>query len=155
MHAGVRYGLIGANGTGKSMLLRALAHRWIPGVPSDVRVYYVDQAEQQGEPLEVPIIDTVLSADVEQTRLAREVAALEGALATGDPEAVAAALLEERRISARRQLAVRFEFRTAVVGNSCRRTAHPCSTLLAESVVGSVGIFVTTAAMIRWTWQLC
>ena len=88
------------------MLLRALAHRWIPGMPGDVAVYYVDQMEDRGDALAAPIIDSVLAADAPQARLACEVAALERAVATGDSHAMAAALLEDRRAAAARVLAV-------------------------------------------------
>lgn len=40
-----RYGLIGRNGSGKSLLLQCVAHRWLPGVPDDLPIFYVDQME--------------------------------------------------------------------------------------------------------------
>lgn len=106
IRVGVRYGLIGTNGSGKSMLLRALAHRWIPGVPGDVCIYYVDQMEDRGDALSSPIINCVLAADVVQARLAREVSALEAALATGEAGQMSAVLLADRRSTAERDLEV-------------------------------------------------
>ena len=80
LEAGTHYGLIGRNGTGKSMLLRALAHRWLPGVPRDIGIFYVDQMEDQTANLDATVRECVLSADAAQTRIAQEVSALEGAL---------------------------------------------------------------------------
>ncbi|EEQ27134.1 conserved hypothetical protein [Microsporum canis CBS 113480] len=38
LKAGVHYGLVGRNGTGKSTLLRAMADRLIPGLPESVKI---------------------------------------------------------------------------------------------------------------------
>ncbi|OJD19601.1 hypothetical protein AJ78_00458 [Emergomyces pasteurianus Ep9510] len=45
LKAGVHYGLVGRNGTGKSTILRALAEKFIPGIPDAVRISILQQTE--------------------------------------------------------------------------------------------------------------
>ena len=70
--AGRRYGLVGANGRGKSTLLRFLAARRLP-VPQSVDVLLVDQeAAFQG----ASVLEDVLAADTTRSSLLEEEAAL-------------------------------------------------------------------------------
>ena len=70
--AGRRYGLVGANGRGKSTLLRFLAARRLP-VPQSVDVLLVDQeASFQG----ASVLEDVLEADTTRSSLLAEEAAL-------------------------------------------------------------------------------
>ena len=70
--AGRRYGLVGANGRGKSTLLRFIAARRLP-VPQSVDVLLVDQeASFQG----ASVLEDVLEADTTRTSLLAEEAAL-------------------------------------------------------------------------------
>ncbi|KAG5300421.1 ATP-binding cassette protein [Histoplasma ohiense] len=45
LKAGVHYGLVGRNGTGKSTILRALAEKLIPGIPDSIRVSILQQTD--------------------------------------------------------------------------------------------------------------
>ena len=70
--AGRRYGLVGANGRGKSTLLRFIAARRLP-VPQSVDVLLVDQeASFQG----ASVLEDVLEADTTRSSLLAEEAAL-------------------------------------------------------------------------------
>ena len=70
--AGRRYGLVGANGRGKSTLLRFIAARRLP-VPQSVDVLLVDQeASFQG----ASVLEDVLAADATRSSLLAEEAAL-------------------------------------------------------------------------------
>ena len=43
MAYGRRYGLVGRNGTGKTTLLRAMAHHQIKGIPENCQILHVEQ----------------------------------------------------------------------------------------------------------------
>ncbi|KAE8148198.1 P-loop containing nucleoside triphosphate hydrolase protein [Aspergillus avenaceus] len=45
LKAGVHYGLIGRNGTGKSTLLRAMADKLVPGIPHSTRIAILQQTD--------------------------------------------------------------------------------------------------------------
>jgi ABC-type glutathione transport system ATPase component len=49
LKAGVHYGLIGRNGTGKSTLLRAMADKLVPGIPHPTRIAILQQTETEDE----------------------------------------------------------------------------------------------------------
>ncbi|KZO96211.1 P-loop containing nucleoside triphosphate hydrolase protein [Calocera viscosa TUFC12733] len=70
LKAGVRYGLLGRNGTGKSTLFTALREGLIPGLPSNVRIVLVSQtlADSFGEERDAEKNDkaTVLERALEQ-----------------------------------------------------------------------------------------
>lgn len=52
---GVHYVLAGRNGTGKSSLLRALAERRVPGVPSNLRLLLLGQTRVSSDALTDPV----------------------------------------------------------------------------------------------------
>ncbi|RYY32773.1 ATP-binding cassette domain-containing protein, partial [archaeon] len=90
--AGRRYGLVGRNGMGKSTLLRHMAHGEVAGAgaqtfPKNMRVLHVEQ-EVVGDSTNV--LQTVLDADVERSRLLREEASLTAFLEGVNEEATAA-----------------------------------------------------------------
>ncbi|KAL2822371.1 P-loop containing nucleoside triphosphate hydrolase protein [Aspergillus cavernicola] len=47
LKAGVHYGLIGRNGTGKSTLLRAMADKLVPGIPQLTRIAILQQTDNE------------------------------------------------------------------------------------------------------------
>jgi len=71
---GRRYGFVGANGLGKSTLLRHIVQRQFPGIPSDIQILYVDQEVDATE--QTPLA-SVMEADEERTKLYEELAKLE------------------------------------------------------------------------------
>lgn len=78
---GRRYGLIGANGRGKSTLLRFLAARRLPGVPSSLDILLVEQEVAASETRSV--LEDVVSADERRTVLLKEEGELFAALEDG------------------------------------------------------------------------
>lgn len=62
---GRRYGLVGPNGLGKSVLLRAIANKELP-VPDGIDTFYVEQEVHADD---TPAVDVVLSADARRTYL--------------------------------------------------------------------------------------
>uniref|UniRef100_A0A7S0WHB5 ABC transporter domain-containing protein n=1 Tax=Chlamydomonas leiostraca TaxID=1034604 RepID=A0A7S0WHB5_9CHLO len=76
LKAGVRYGLIGRNGCGKSSLLKAIASKSIPnGLPKYLRILYVQQDNVPGD--ERSVLQTVVEGGSSRSRLQAQVAALE------------------------------------------------------------------------------
>ena len=61
---GVHYVLAGRNGTGKSSLLRALAERRVPGVPSNLRLLLLGQTRVSSDALTDPVEAEDLSKTV-------------------------------------------------------------------------------------------
>ncbi|KAI2085109.1 hypothetical protein LOZ36_004277 [Ophidiomyces ophidiicola] len=47
LKAGVHYGLVGRNGTGKSTILRAMAEKLIPGIPNVVKIAIIQQTDAE------------------------------------------------------------------------------------------------------------
>jgi energy-coupling factor transporter ATP-binding protein EcfA2 len=81
-----RYGLIGRNGVGKSVLLRRLAAKSIPGFPIQMKVLFVRQ-EVEGSTT-MTALQTLLDADEERMVLLEEQKKLEEMLDSSDPEVV-------------------------------------------------------------------
>ncbi|TFK20041.1 P-loop containing nucleoside triphosphate hydrolase protein [Coprinopsis marcescibilis] len=72
---GVKYGMVGQNGVGKSVLMSVLGNNLLIGLPQNVRFLHVAQLEEfvVGR----TILQEVLEADVERTRVIREAKALQ------------------------------------------------------------------------------
>ncbi|CAN0095335.1 unnamed protein product [Pylaiella littoralis] len=73
---GRRYGLVGANGVGKTTLLRRIAAGAVPGWPLHMRSYLVQQEEAMGSPTS-SALETVVASDARITALQLEVELLE------------------------------------------------------------------------------
>lgn len=77
---GGRYALVGRNGLGKSTIMKALAERRIPGVPSNLRVLLLGQTRSSTDENEGPegtntnqtVIEYVVKSDKRRERLLRE-----------------------------------------------------------------------------------
>ncbi|KAJ3154548.1 hypothetical protein HDU86_004677 [Geranomyces michiganensis] len=89
-----RYGLIGANGVGKSTLLMTLGKKQITGFPENINILYVEQLE--GADMGQTVIQTVLDADTEAAKLRTNVKVLQDALESASAVGVAQALREVR-----------------------------------------------------------
>ena len=93
LFAGVHYGLVGRNGTGKSTLLKSLGWGLLVGLPSTLRVLYVDQLE--GVEGDMSVVDVVMEADRRGQALSERAGMLQGALETGGVEEIVV-VCEER-----------------------------------------------------------
>lgn len=77
---GVKYALVGRNGTGKSTVLTALADKLIPGINPNLRILLLSQVEdstRSSEDETRTVLQHVVHGDKERTRNVRR---LEGAL---------------------------------------------------------------------------
>ena len=85
LQRGRSYGLVGRNGCGKSMLLKAMASRRVGNIPPSVTVHYVSQEVQLNEKtLRMTPVDVVVNADVERRLLLEERDELIAAEARGE-----------------------------------------------------------------------
>ncbi|TPX32529.1 hypothetical protein SmJEL517_g04365 [Synchytrium microbalum] len=82
LFAGVKYGLVGRNGIGKSTLLMAIGHGYLIGFPKNIRALYVEQLE--GVDTSRPVINIVVDADRKLVRVRDEINILQTALETAD-----------------------------------------------------------------------
>ncbi|KAL4873824.1 hypothetical protein BDV12DRAFT_207551 [Aspergillus spectabilis] len=98
--AGVHYGLVGRNGTGKSTLLRAIADKLVPGIPHSTRIAILQQTDaetQEGcESFGVEsqksadnesksVLDYVMSSDHHRNDVTRKMNFLAQSFETEDP----------------------------------------------------------------------
>ncbi|MGH0135820.1 UNVERIFIED_CONTAM: hypothetical protein FKN15_030470 [Acipenser sinensis] len=68
LNSGRRYGLIGLNGTGKSMLLSAIGHREVP-IPDHIDIYHLTR---EMSPSEKTALECVMEVDQERIVLEKE-----------------------------------------------------------------------------------
>ncbi|KAL4774662.1 P-loop containing nucleoside triphosphate hydrolase protein [Aspergillus nidulans var. acristatus] len=100
LKAGVHYGLIGRNGTGKSTLLRAVADKLVPGIPHSTRIAILqqtdtasgnghgsfhDRTEDQGASEGKLVLDYVMSSDQFRNEVTRKMNFLSKCFETEDP----------------------------------------------------------------------
>ncbi|KAF7592284.1 hypothetical protein BBP40_000415 [Aspergillus hancockii] len=97
LKAGVHYGLIGRNGTGKSTLLRAIADKLVPGIPHPTRIailqqmdttsqdnlkhFAVDAVESQNK----TVLEYVMSSDNSRNEIVQKMNYLSKSFETEDP----------------------------------------------------------------------
>ncbi|KAI9293390.1 P-loop containing nucleoside triphosphate hydrolase protein [Neoconidiobolus thromboides FSU 785] len=67
---GVRYGMIGRNGVGKSTLFKVLSEDTLIGLPTNLRILAIQQEFDSG--ITTTVIDAVLEADKEAVRILKE-----------------------------------------------------------------------------------
>ncbi|SGZ46211.1 CIC11C00000000412 [Sungouiella intermedia] len=79
---GVKYGVIGPNGCGKTTLLKCIGYKRIPGIASNLRTLYVEQIGIEDE--NVSVLETVLRSDKARIDLLRQQGILENALESED-----------------------------------------------------------------------
>lgn len=89
LKAGVHYGMVGRNGTGKSTLLGVIGDKTLVGFPENIRTLYVAQLDIVDTGMSV--VDAVLLADAERHKRVEDVRMLESA---GDDEAALIIALE-------------------------------------------------------------
>ncbi|KAG6594340.1 ABC transporter [Phytophthora cinnamomi] len=89
LNYGSRYGLVGPNGIGKSTLLTALADGLVEGLPTSLKILYVNQLDTSSltpESAQQSVLQTVLSADTRVSELQHKIDVLQGVL-EGEEEA--------------------------------------------------------------------
>lgn len=84
---GVHYGLIGANGTGKTTLLKCIGYKTMTGFPSNVRSLYVEQL-LSGLELDLTAVQAVMTSDRERVELVQDAKILEQALESADDDEI-------------------------------------------------------------------
>ncbi|KAF3016639.1 hypothetical protein E8E15_005091 [Penicillium rubens] len=92
LKAGIHYGLIGRNGTGKSTLLRAMAEKLIPGIPHSTRMAILQQTDEHDDKpfgedpnRDKTALEAVLSSDETRNEAVRMAEFLSKSFETEDP----------------------------------------------------------------------
>ena len=80
LFTGVKYGLVGRNGVGKSTLFKSLGHRLLIGFPKNIRVLYVEQLLASDS---MSVLETVMEADKVALRAVKEFGMLSKACEKG------------------------------------------------------------------------
>ncbi|KAF6746341.1 P-loop containing nucleoside triphosphate hydrolase protein [Ephemerocybe angulata] len=75
LKSGVKYGMVGQNGVGKSVLMRTLGDNFLIGLPQNVRFLHIQQLEEFAPGRTV--LQEVLDSDPERVRIIREAKALQ------------------------------------------------------------------------------
>ncbi|KAL0145759.1 P-loop containing nucleoside triphosphate hydrolase protein [Mucor lusitanicus] len=78
-----RYGLVGQNGVGKSVLMKCLADNILVGLPQNLNILHISQLEDFDE--NTTVVQEVLSADVKATIAIREYEALRAVIGDAAP----------------------------------------------------------------------
>lgn len=107
LKAGMRYGLVGRNGTGKSTLLTAIGEKLIPGLPRTLKILFVSQltnARAAEEDPDASVLSVVIRSDAERSRAVDETKLLNGVLEEGDEEKARDAVLQLKLERARERL---------------------------------------------------
>ncbi|KAG2001227.1 hypothetical protein GB937_010363 [Aspergillus fischeri] len=133
LKAGVHYGLIGRNGTGKSSmsiksrfemlmddddeaLLRAMADKLVPGIPHPTRIAILQQTETEDEERifqpegedrdrrDLPVLEYVMSSDRFRNEVVRKMDVLSKSFETDDPLAPVRAIRRVRHDEIEKQL---------------------------------------------------
>lgn len=84
--SGIRYGLIGRNGVGKTSLLKAIGYGNLVGLPQNIKALYVDQLESTDT--EARVIDVVLGSNRVLKAAEKQAGLLSEAIENGDPDTV-------------------------------------------------------------------
>lgn len=79
---GVKYGIIGPNGCGKTTLLKCIGYKRIPGISSNLRTLYVEQIGVKGTNMSV--LDTVIHSDKHRIEMLEQQKIIEAALESAD-----------------------------------------------------------------------
>ncbi|KAE8401989.1 P-loop containing nucleoside triphosphate hydrolase protein [Aspergillus pseudonomiae] len=116
LKAGVHYGLIGRNGTGKSTLLRAMADKLVPGIPHSTRIAILQQTEtaseadlkdfaaEEAENKNKTVLQYVLSSDHSRSELVHKMNFLSKSFETDDPLQPVSAIRRVRHDKAEKDL---------------------------------------------------
>ncbi|KAF8336560.1 P-loop containing nucleoside triphosphate hydrolase protein [Cantharellus anzutake] len=100
---GVHYALTGRNGEGKSVLLRAISNKLIPGIPENIRILLVTQIQEEGSDADrLTIVQSVIKADARREQALTQYGLLSDSLSVSNPRAIseAVALVQVARAEA-------------------------------------------------------
>ncbi|KAI8893693.1 P-loop containing nucleoside triphosphate hydrolase protein [Globomyces pollinis-pini] len=92
LFSGVKYGLVGRNGVGKSTLFKAIGYGLLIGFPKNIRVMYVEQLDGVDNTKSKNVVDVVLEADSKSVLARKEQMILNTAMETGDTETLVKAI---------------------------------------------------------------
>ncbi|KAJ5382172.1 hypothetical protein N7517_000083 [Penicillium concentricum] len=111
LKAGVHYGLLGRNGTGKSTLLRAMAEKLIPGIPHPTRMAILQQTDEQNDKpfgedpnQDKTVLEAVLSSDETRNEAVQMADFLSKSFETEDPMQPVRAIRKIRQQKAEKHL---------------------------------------------------
>lgn len=113
LKTGVRYGLVGRNGQGKSTILKALADKIIPGVPENLRILLVGQVEDSplgfvavGDQTKLTVVQAVVQSDQRREAAMWEYKTLSSALESESDAQLVEALTKVRYERAQNELVI-------------------------------------------------
>lgn len=90
LFGGVKYGVVGPNGCGKTTLLKCIGYKRIPGISSNLRTLYVEQIGIEDS--NISVLETVLRSDKDRLHLTEQQSILEKALESGDRKSIREAI---------------------------------------------------------------
>lgn len=79
---GVKYGVIGPNGCGKTTLLKCIGYKKIPGIASNLRTLYVEQIGIEKD--DISVLELVMGSDGGRVNLLKQQSILDRAIESGD-----------------------------------------------------------------------
>ncbi|KAF8314433.1 P-loop containing nucleoside triphosphate hydrolase protein [Clavulina sp. PMI_390] len=93
LKTGIHYSLSGRNGEGKSILLKSIAEKLIPGLPTNMRILLVTQiVDAESTMLDLTITEAVVKADTRREAAAWEYQTLSEAINNASPRKISFAL---------------------------------------------------------------
>ncbi|KAK2751055.1 hypothetical protein FQN57_000130 [Myotisia sp. PD_48] len=124
LKAGVHYGLVGRNGTGKSTILRAMAEKLIPGLPESVQIAILQQTDldfddtdpttsisedlaatdligQHSKPSPRTVLEQVMQSDLSRNETVRKIDLLSHALEEHEDPRAPVQIIRQLRYEAR------------------------------------------------------
>ncbi|KAJ5131505.1 uncharacterized protein N7515_007544 [Penicillium bovifimosum] len=111
LKAGVHYGLLGRNGTGKSTLLRAMAEKLIPGITHATRIAILQQTDDQDDGYlggnfsqDKTVLESVLGSDETKNEAVHTAEFLSKSFEAEDPMQPVRAIRKLRHQKAEKQL---------------------------------------------------
>ncbi|KAJ3220430.1 hypothetical protein HK099_004365 [Clydaea vesicula] len=81
LFGGVKYGLIGRNGVGKSTLMKSIGDKYLIGFPKNIRVLFIQQLDDI--PKDKTVLQVILESNKPLNRLLEEESKLQNALESG------------------------------------------------------------------------
>ncbi|CEG82882.1 hypothetical protein RMATCC62417_16875 [Rhizopus microsporus] len=144
-----RYGLVGQNGVGKSMLLKCLAENILIGVPQNLNILHISQLDEFDESRMV--LQEILEADNKASATIREFEALQSVMgneknfkASGDLNQVVYSIMQSRlreKLDQASKIAIK---RSGLRGREARKVLIECEKELEEFSKKNPQTYVTS-----------